>query len=184
MTLQLTPPRIHQHLLQTQHHMNQLVQTPATRTTRQPIVNLALTIIVNLVLKIITDLPPGTIQHGTITPGGMNPIMAIVAILPLRKDVHAVDTVKGAPELTATTIPPHVPDGDLYDIGGVYWNRGFPLFGVTMLLPTLGYTAISSRKEHCTIRRCLSVCRLSSVMAGAKPNPISHFCTWVSYGWG
>ena len=184
MTLQLPPPRIHPHPLQTQHYMNQPVQTPATRTTRQPIVNLVLTIIVKPVLKIITDPPPGTIQRGTITPGGMNPIMAIVAILPLRKDVHAVDIVKGAPELTAITIPPHVLDGDLYDIGGVYWNRGFPLFGVTMLLPTLGYTAISSKKEHRAIRRCLSICRLSFVMAGAKPNPISHCYTWALYGWG
>ena len=52
--------------------------------------------------------------------GGMIPLTTIVAILPLRKDVLVADIVKGAPELTVIMILLHVPDGDLYDIEGVY----------------------------------------------------------------
>ena len=52
-----------------------------------------------------------------------------------------------------------------------------PLFGVTMLLPTLGSYATSSRKIYShnfadVARGVVFILLLQSVMAGAKPNPI------------
>ena len=112
-TTQLTLLQIPPHPFQTQRHTNHHGQTPALHTTRHHPIGI-------LVQKTTTDPILGAIQHGTITLGGMNPPTTIVAILPLGKDVHVVDIVKGVPELTAITIPPHVPDGDLYDIVDVY----------------------------------------------------------------
>ena len=109
MILRLTPLQIHPHPFRILRHMNHHAQTPATRVIRHHHTEI-------LFQKNIIDLLPATVQHGMITHGGMTPPTTTVATLPLRKDVLAVDIVKGAPEPTATTTPPHGPDGDLYDI--------------------------------------------------------------------
>ena len=113
MSTQLTRLQIHLHPCRILHRMSQHVQTPATHVIRRHHTEI-------LVQTNIIDLLPAAVQHGMIIHGGMTLPIPTVATLHSMKGVLVVDTVKRAPELIAITRPPHDPDGDFYDIVGVY----------------------------------------------------------------
>ena len=113
MSTQLTRPQIHLHPCRILHRMRQHVQTLATHVIQHHQTEI-------LAQKNIIDLLPAAAPHGMIIHGGTTLPIPTVATLHLMKDVLVVDTVKQAPELIAITRPPHDPDGDFYDIVGVY----------------------------------------------------------------
>ena len=113
MTTRLTLLQIHLHPCRIRRRMSRHVPIPATRVIRHHHTEI-------LVQTNIIDLLPAAVQHGTIIHGGMTLPTTTVAILHSKKGVLVVDTVKGVPELIAITRPPHDPDGDVYDIVGVY----------------------------------------------------------------
>ena len=180
MTTRLTLLQIHLHPCRIRRRMSQHVPIPVTRVIRHHHTEI-------LVQTNIIDLLLAAVQHGTIIHGGMTPPTTTVAILHSKKGVLVVDTVKGVPELIAITRPPHDPDGDVYDIVGVYWYRGLPAFWSTMLLPTLGSWAISSKKPLCITWPLFLISSrfFRQVWLGLSHTP-SHTQQgmWILYGWG
>lgn len=113
MTLRLVLLQIHLRPLLTQHPTKHHLQTLALHT----VLNHPTEIPAQMITTIAT---PGTIRHGMANLGGIHQPPTIVVTPPLGKDVHATDTVKGAPELVATMTLPHVHDGEPYDIVDTY----------------------------------------------------------------